>query len=196
MFWFYHGEGFGFMTEQYVLLIYKGWHYSDVIMGMMASKISGLTIVYSTVYSGTDHRKNQSSTSLAFVWGIHRVPVNSPYKWPVTWKMFQFDDVIMEAVFVNTWLLLRYACYIINHLNKLMAILIFHLILIIVYEVFMSPPMYCVFTGMTKVGYWFQCTHPLWDAWVNNLNTPHYLSQQRHACPPKIVAIDMMQNKC
>ena len=27
--------------------------------------------------------------------GIHRGPVNSPYKWPVTRKMFPFDDVIM-----------------------------------------------------------------------------------------------------
>ena len=32
----------------------------------------------------------------AFVWGIHRGPVNSPHKWPVTRKMFPFDDVIME----------------------------------------------------------------------------------------------------
>ena len=29
------------------------------------------------------------------VWGIHRSPVNSPHKWPVTRKMFPFDDVIM-----------------------------------------------------------------------------------------------------
>ena len=28
--------------------------------------------------------------------GIHRGPVNSPHKWPVTRKMFPFDDVIME----------------------------------------------------------------------------------------------------
>ena len=27
--------------------------------------------------------------------GIHRGPVNSPHKWPVTRKMFPFDDVIM-----------------------------------------------------------------------------------------------------
>ena len=40
-------------------------------------------------------RKHQSSASLAFVRGIHRGPVNSPHKWPVTRKMFPFDDVIM-----------------------------------------------------------------------------------------------------
>ena len=42
-------------------------------MGAMASKITSLTIVYSTVYSDTDQRKHQSSASLAFVWGIHRI---------------------------------------------------------------------------------------------------------------------------
>ena len=57
-------------------------------MGAMASQITSLTIVYSTVYSGADQRKHQSSASLAFVWGIHRGPVNSRHKWPVTRKMF------------------------------------------------------------------------------------------------------------
>ena len=46
-------------------------------MGAMASQISSLMTVYSTVYSGADQRKHQSSASLAFVWGIHRWPVNS-----------------------------------------------------------------------------------------------------------------------
>ena len=40
-------------------------------------------------------KKHQSSASLAFVWGIHRWPVNSPHKRPVTRKTFPFDDVIM-----------------------------------------------------------------------------------------------------
>ena len=39
--------------------------------------------------------KKQSSASLAFVRGIHRWPVGSPHKWPVTRKMFPFDDVII-----------------------------------------------------------------------------------------------------
>ena len=63
-------------------------HYSDVIMGSMASQIIGLTIVYSTVYSGADQRKLQSSASLAFVRGIHRWPVISPHEWPVRGKYF------------------------------------------------------------------------------------------------------------
>ena len=70
------------------LLTTHSTHYDDVIMGAMASEITSLTIVYSTVYSGADQRKHQSSASLAFVWGIHRAPVNSPHKWPVTRKMF------------------------------------------------------------------------------------------------------------
>ena len=66
-------------------------HYNDVIMGARASQITSLTIVYSAVYSDADQRKHQSSLSLVFLWG----PVNSPRKWPVTRKMFPFDDVIM-----------------------------------------------------------------------------------------------------
>ena len=65
------------------------------MMGTMASQISSLTIVYSTLNSGADERKYQSSTSLAFVRGIHWWQVNSPHKWPVTWKVFPFDDIIM-----------------------------------------------------------------------------------------------------
>ena len=48
--------------------------YITVIMGAMASQITSLAIVYSTVYSGADQRKHQSSASLAFVRGIHRSP--------------------------------------------------------------------------------------------------------------------------
>ena len=70
-------------------------HYNDVIMCVMASKVTSLTIVYSIIYSGGDQRKHQSSVSLAFVWGIHRWPVNSLHKGPVMRKMFPFDDVIM-----------------------------------------------------------------------------------------------------
>ena len=63
---------------------------------------TSLTIVNSTVYSGTNQRKHQSSASLAFVWGIHRWSVNSPHEGPVMRKRFPFDDVIMslESVMV------------------------------------------------------------------------------------------------
>ena len=65
-------------------------------MGAVASQITSLTIVYSTVDSDADQRKHQSSASLALVWGIHRGPVNSPHEGPVTRKMFPFDDVIIN----------------------------------------------------------------------------------------------------
>ena len=67
-------------------------------MSTIASQITSLTIVYSTVYSDANQRKHQSSASLAFVRGIYRGPVNSPHKWPVTRKMFPFDGVIMWTV--------------------------------------------------------------------------------------------------
>ena len=46
-------------------------HYTDIIMSTMASQITSLTIVYSTVFSDSDQRKHQSSALLAFVQGIH-----------------------------------------------------------------------------------------------------------------------------
>ena len=70
------------------------FYYSDVIMSAMASQITSLTIVYSTVCSGADQRKHQSSAPL--VRGFHRLPANSPHKGTVTRKMFPFDDVIMR----------------------------------------------------------------------------------------------------
>ena len=79
------------------MFIFDSHYYNVIIMSAMASQITSLTFVYSTIYSGADQRKHQSSTSLAFVRGIHRGPVNSPHKGPVTRKMFPFDDVIMHA---------------------------------------------------------------------------------------------------
>ena len=73
----------------------RGTHYNDVIISKIASQITSLTIVYSIVYSDADQIKHQSSASLAFVRGIHRGPVKSPHKWPVTRKMFPFDDVFV-----------------------------------------------------------------------------------------------------
>ena len=64
-------------------------------MSAMASWITSLTIVYSTVYSGADQRKHPSSVLLAFVRGIHWWPVNFPHKGPLTRQMLPFDDVIM-----------------------------------------------------------------------------------------------------
>ena len=73
------------------LPLYFLTHYNDVIKRAMASPITSLTIVYSTVYSGADQGKHQGSASLAFVLGIHW-----SHKGPVTREMFPFDYVIMR----------------------------------------------------------------------------------------------------
>ena len=73
-------------------------------MGSIASQITSLTIVYSAVNLGADQRKHQSSASLAFVQGIHRGLMNSQHKWPVTQKMFPFDDVIMSESMMTQFL--------------------------------------------------------------------------------------------
>ena len=85
-------------------------YYIDVILSSMAFPNTSLTIVYSTVYSVADQRKHQSSASLAFLRGIHRWPVNSPHKGPVTRKMFPFDDVIMLSCSVSVKMPLPVTC--------------------------------------------------------------------------------------
>ena len=52
---------------------------------------------FSKFSSSADQREHQSSASLAPVRGIHRRPVDSPHKGPVTWKMFPFEEVIMTC---------------------------------------------------------------------------------------------------
>ena len=65
-------------------------------MSTTTSQITSRTTVYSTVYSSAGQRKRQSPASLAFVWGIHWWPVNSPHKGPVTREMFPFHYIIMH----------------------------------------------------------------------------------------------------
>ena len=90
----------GRVVSSRIVAIISQWHdsFSSLLWrhnGENASQTTSLTIVYSIVYSDADQRKHQSSASLAFVRGIHRGSENSPHKWPVTRKMFPFDDVIM-----------------------------------------------------------------------------------------------------
>ena len=63
-------------------------HYCDVIMSDMTTQITGVSIVYSTVCSGADERKRQSSASLAFARGNHQWLLNSNHKGPVTRKIY------------------------------------------------------------------------------------------------------------
>ena len=59
------------------------WHYSDVIMSVVASQITSLTIGYSTVYSGINENIKAPPH-----WPLS--PVNSPHKGPVTRKNFSW----------------------------------------------------------------------------------------------------------
>ena len=61
---------------------------SDVIMTTVASQITSLTIVYSTVYSGAEQRKHQSSGDR---W-IPRTKLG-----PVTRRIFPFHDAIKAS---------------------------------------------------------------------------------------------------
>ena len=92
-------------------------------MGAMTSQITSLTIVSSTVYSGSDQRKQQSSTSVAFVRGIHRWPVNSPHKGPVTRKKVPFDDVIMLTYIEITRAEVRVMAAMVTWFNYVLSVL-------------------------------------------------------------------------
>ena len=70
----------------------------------MASQITILTIVYSTVYSGANQRKHQSSASLAFVRGIRWWPVNSPTKGQKRGKCFHL--MTASCSFRPKWVLI------------------------------------------------------------------------------------------
>ena len=115
-------------------------HNDDVIMTMLESQITSLTVVYSIVYSGVHQRKHQSSASLAFVREIHRGPVNFPHKWPVTRKMFPFDDVIMILPRAYTipmwvsWICLRGVSTHASH-----SVCFSHQVNVLVFFVFMFP---------------------------------------------------------
>ena len=79
------------------------FHYTDVIMTTMASQITSLTVVYSTVYSDADQRKHQSSASLAFVWGIHRDRWIPRTKGQLRGKCFHLMTSSCFHCFLNYW---------------------------------------------------------------------------------------------
>ena len=72
-------------------------HYRDVIMGAMTSQIiSHLECLFSRLFRRRSE-KTSKVRATGLVREIHRWLVNSPHKWPVTRKMFLFDDVIMTS---------------------------------------------------------------------------------------------------
>ena len=82
-------------------------HYTDVIMGAIASKVTSLRIVYSSVYSGADQRKHQSSASLAFVRGIHRdrwIPrTNGQKRGKCFHLMTSSTDSLSHQIYASVW---------------------------------------------------------------------------------------------
>ena len=94
------------MDSLFIYICKVSANYSDVIMSVFASQITGVSIVYWTICSGADQRIHQSSASLAFVRRDQRWPVNSPHKGPITRKRFPLDDVIMLWVkMIHIWMI-------------------------------------------------------------------------------------------
>ena len=79
-------------------------------MSAMVSQFTGVSIVCSTICSGTDRRKHQNSVSLAFVREIRRWPMHSRHIGPVMRKMFPLDFIMMTTPIVS---------YITRHLSCL-----------------------------------------------------------------------------
>ena len=78
----------------------RKFHYGHFIMSTMASQITRLTIVYSSVYSGADQRKHQWKLCVAGLCeGNSPTTGELPHKWPVTRKMFPFGDVFVCKLF-------------------------------------------------------------------------------------------------
>ena len=77
-------------------------HYNDVIMSTMGSQITGISIVYSIVYSGWSKQTSKLRVT-GLCGGNSRWPVKSPHKGPVTRKMVPFDDVIMHMSNMIEW---------------------------------------------------------------------------------------------
>ena len=72
-------------------------HNNDVIMSAMASKITSLRTFTQPFIQAQNKKKYQSSASLAFVRGIHRSPVNSPHKRPVTGELILYcTDLLLH----------------------------------------------------------------------------------------------------
>ena len=82
-------------------------HYSDVIMSAMASKITGILLIYSSCCSGADQRKHQSSGSLRdgnspVTGGFFAQKANGAEMQALVFNMrvwlIHYNDVIMRAM--------------------------------------------------------------------------------------------------
>ena len=102
-------------------------------MNAIASQITGVSVVRTTVCSGADQRQHQSSAPLAFVRGIHRWPVDSPHKGPVTrrisnfmtrsWFSWAFSNVASHTHYFKSSVQYMYYCintFLVKLLNTLL----------------------------------------------------------------------------
>ena len=108
-------------------------HYSYVIMRAMASQITCLSIVCTTVCLGAVQRKKSKLRVTGLFRGIHRSPVNSSYKGLVTPKLFPFDDVIMlkiskDILTTNPWYDHHVSNYIFMPHTKFIAVFSHHIV--------------------------------------------------------------------
>ena len=72
--------------------------YNNVIMGEIASQITGLPIVYLTFYSGANQRKHQGSASLTFVRGIHRKRHRAGRHQTIPWTNVHLPSKVFRGI--------------------------------------------------------------------------------------------------
>ena len=88
--------------------VYNCHRYTDVIMSMMTSRITSLAIVYSTLYSGADQRKHQSSASQMMLCLIG------------TCQAFSVESMMMKCTsYTSRVLILSYMSYPFRHGDKI-----------------------------------------------------------------------------
>ena len=119
-------------------------------------------------------KKTSNSAPLAFVWGIHRWPVNSPHKGPVTRKMFPFDDVILWYLVVvaticlkidMSELLIEFVC--LNHVNDFILTTLALFFLAMLHMIWYCN-WYYRHEERRAIVYWFTCKCCLMNRWYTN----------------------------
>ena len=110
-----HGTDYRASDRPLVFLLYKiiavvVIHYNDIIVSVMASQITSLTIVYLTVYSGTDQIKHQNSTSLAFMRGFPTQKPSNTQNISIWWSQYQKQKYLLFITITkNTYMNETYA---------------------------------------------------------------------------------------
>ena len=95
-------------------------------MSAIASQITGVSIVYSTVCLSGDQMKHQGPASLAFVRGTHWLPVNCPHKGQWRGKCFHLMTSSwykggLNIMFLFGWTLFTIMCHYIDVIMSLIA---------------------------------------------------------------------------